>query len=50
MIFLEKKIIIEKRIFPSIVQASRELGHSRKLIRERIKSINFPEWKEIVDS
>lgn len=47
---LGKKIIIEKRIFPSISQASRELGHSRKLIRERITSINFSEWKKIVDS
>jgi len=42
---LGKKICIQGRIFPSIAQASRELGHSRKLIRTRISSSSFPEWE-----
>ena len=46
---LGKKISIQGKMFPSIAQASRELGHSRKLIRTRINSSSFPEWEEILD-
>ena len=43
---LGKKISIEGKIFPSIAQASRELGHSRKLIRLRMNSVDFPDYNE----
>ena len=33
--------------FPSIAEASRLTGFSRKLIRNRLLSPEFPEWKEI---
>lgn len=33
--------------FPSIAEASRQTGFSRKLIRERLLSSDFPDWKEI---
>jgi hypothetical protein len=46
---LGKKIKIEGQIFPSIAEASRYLGHSRKLIRKRINDKKFPGWIEIVD-
>jgi group I intron endonuclease len=41
---LGKKISIQGKCFPSIAQASRELGHSRKLIRTRMNSSSFTEW------
>lgn len=44
---LGRKISICGQIFPSIAEASRVLGHSRKLIRTRINLIEFPDWKEI---
>jgi len=46
---LGKKIQIEGKNFPSIAEASRSLGHSRKLIKTRINNIKFPEWIEISD-
>jgi hypothetical protein len=47
---LGAKISIDGKVFPSIAQASRSLNHSRKLIRTRVDSENFPEWKRIFDS
>ncbi len=47
---LGKKIKIKGTLFLSIAEASRQLGHSRKLIRTRINAAEFPEWNEIVDS
>lgn len=47
---LGRKICILGKIYPSIAQASRDLGHSRKLIRTRVNSLDFPESKEIIDS
>lgn len=47
---LGAKVSIEGKIFPSIAQASRNLGHSRKLIRTRVDSSDFPEWKRLSDS
>ncbi len=44
------KISIDGKVFPSIAQASRSLNHSRKLIRSRVDSENFPEWKRLPDS
>lgn len=46
---LGKKISINEKIYPSIAQASRELGHSRKCIRIRLDSSDFPEWKNVID-
>ena len=46
---LGKKISINGKLYPSIAQASRDLGHSRKLIRIRINSSDFPDWKELND-
>lgn len=46
---LGAKVNIKSTVFPSIAQASRKLGHSRKLIRTRIDSQNFPEWNRIFD-
>ena len=43
---LGRKITIGKRAFPSISQASRDLGHSRKLIRLRLDSPDFPDWTD----
>ena len=43
---LGKKIRILGKEYPSIAQTSRELGHSRKLIRTRINSVNFPEYEQ----
>ena len=40
-----RRIRIQGTIFPSIAQASRELGHSRKTIRDRMHSKDFPEWE-----
>ena len=47
---LGKKIKIEGQFFPSIGEASRCLGHSRKLIRRRINLTKFSEWIELFDS
>jgi hypothetical protein len=47
---LGSKVSIDTKVFSSISEASRSLGHSRKLIRTRIDCLNFPEWKRIVDS
>ena len=47
---LGAKLSIDGKVFPSIAQASRSLNHSRKLIRTRIDSEDFPEWKRITDS
>ena len=44
---LGKRITIGGKIFPSIAQASRELGHSRKLIRLRINSVDFPDYNKM---
>lgn len=30
--------------YPSIAEASRQLGHSRKLIRSRVDNVDFPQW------
>lgn len=35
---------LEGDTFPSIAEASRRKGYSRKLIRTRVDSPNFPEW------
>lgn len=47
---LGAKVSIEGKICPSIAQASRSLNHSRKLIRTRVDSSDFPEWKRLSDS
>nr|YP_009105651.1 putative GIY-YIG homing endonuclease [Xylochloris irregularis]AIT94361.1 putative GIY-YIG homing endonuclease [Xylochloris irregularis] len=47
---LGSKIFINGKLFPSIAQASRELNHSRKLIRKRVDSSEWPDWKRVVDS
>lgn len=47
---LGKKIKIEGEFFPSIAEASRYLGHSRKLIRTRINDTKFPGWIDLFDS
>lgn len=44
---LGRKISINGQLFPSIAEASRVLGHSRKMIRTRINSTDFPDWKEM---
>ena len=31
--------------YPSIAEASRQTGHSRKLIRDRVNSEEYPDWK-----
>jgi hypothetical protein len=46
---LGAKVSIDGKVFPSIAQASRELGHSRKLIRTRINSADFPQYTRIVE-
>jgi len=43
----DNKRYIPGNEFPSIAEASRQTGYSRKLIRERLKSDAFPDWKEI---
>jgi hypothetical protein len=47
---LGSKISITGKVFPSIAQASRDLGHSRKLIRDRVNSSEWPDWKRAIDS
>ena len=42
---LGKKITVLGKKYPSITEASRQTGHSRKLIRERINSDIYPDWK-----
>lgn len=42
---LGKKISISSKVYASIAQASRETGHSRKLIRLRLNDPSFPDWK-----
>nr|YP_010732034.1 putative site-specific DNA endonuclease [Massjukichlorella minus]WDY12948.1 putative site-specific DNA endonuclease [Massjukichlorella minus] len=46
---LGRKISIDGQIFPSIAEASKNLGHSRRLIRERVNSVDFPDWKDLSD-
>jgi hypothetical protein len=46
---LGAKVSIDGKIFPSIAQASRELGHCHKLLRTRVDSADFPHYKRIVD-
>lgn len=41
---LGKKIVILGKNYPSIAEASRETGHSRKLIRSRVNSNEYPDW------
>ena len=36
--------------FPSIAEASKQTGFSRRLIRERLVSADFPDWKEIKEN
>lgn len=43
---LGRKIIISGMTFPSIAEASRKTGHSRKYIRDRINSQEWPDWRE----
>ena len=43
----DKGRYVPGNIFPSVAEASRQTGYSRKLIRERLKSDAFPDWKEI---
>lgn len=43
----DKRRYVPGNIFPSVAEASRQTGYSRKLIRERLKSDAFPDWKEI---
>ena len=42
-------IEINGKRYPSIAEASRSLGHARKTIRARVDSLDYPEWKRIVD-
>lgn len=44
---LGKKVSINGIEYASIAEASRQTNHSRKLIRERIKDFNYPDWYEI---
>lgn len=46
---LGMKIKIEGQSFPSISEGSRVLGHSRKLIRERLNDTKFPGWIKIFE-
>lgn len=41
---LGRKIIILGKDYPSIAEASRQTGHSRKLIRTRVDSESYPDW------
>ena len=41
---LGKKIVINNILYPSISEASRQTGHCRRLIRERINSEDYPTW------
>lgn len=42
---LGRKLSIASKQYASIAQASRETGHSRKLIRVRLNDPSFPDWK-----
>lgn len=42
-------IEINGKRYPSIAEASRSLGHARKTIRERLESVDYREWRRIVD-
>ena len=44
---LGKKVSIKGIQYPSVAEASRQTGHSRKLIRNRIHDSNFSDWYEI---
>lgn len=41
---LGRKVIIVGKDYPSIAEASRQTGHSRKLIRFRVNSEKYPDW------
>ena len=41
---LGRKISIEGKEYPSIAEASRQLNHSRKMIRTRINDMTFKDW------
>ena len=41
---LGKKISINGIVYPSITEASRQTGHSRKYIRNRVNNLDFPDW------
>ena len=41
---LGKKVSIKGIQYPSVAEASRQTGHSRKLIRNRIHDSNFSDW------
>lgn len=43
---LGRKITIQGKDYPSIAEASRQTGHSRKLIRLRINSDDYLDWKD----
>jgi hypothetical protein len=43
---LGRPIMIEGIQFPSIAEASRILGHSRKLIRNRLDDPNYADWRD----
>jgi hypothetical protein len=42
---LGKQIVIQTHVYPSLAEASRQTGHSRKLIRKRLNDPSFPDWK-----
>lgn len=42
---LGRKVWILGKEYPSIAEASRQTGHSRKLIRMRVNSDSYPDWK-----
>ena len=46
-LLLGRKITILGKEYPSIAEASRQTGYSRKLIRTRIDSNLYPDWKPV---
>jgi len=46
---LGKKIEIDHVKYPSIAEASRQTSHSRKLIRDRLNSPSWPDWKFLTE-
>jgi hypothetical protein len=44
---LGKQISIDNIFYPSLAEASRQTGHSRKLIRTRLNDPSWPDWKYV---
>lgn len=47
---LGSKVHIEGKSYASIAEASRQLKHSRKLVRKRVDSLDYPKWYRLSET